>query len=67
VAGNIVAAWVMTIPFAGLVGGCMELVTRLDHGDAIVFVLAGVIAATAFSARRWETRRLQPAIAAPPA
>jgi inorganic phosphate transporter, PiT family len=65
VAGNIVAAWVMTIPLAGLVGGCMELITRLEHGDVIVFVLAGVIAAAAFSARRWETRRLQPAIAAP--
>jgi PiT family inorganic phosphate transporter len=65
VAGNIVAAWVMTIPLAGLVGGCMELVTRLDHGDVVVFVLAGLIAAAAFSARRWETRRLQPAIAAP--
>jgi PiT family inorganic phosphate transporter len=63
VAGNIVTAWVMTIPMAGLVGGLMELVTRLDHGDLIVFMLAGVIAATAFAARRWETRRLQPAVA----
>jgi hypothetical protein len=53
----------MTIPMAGLVGGAMELVTRIDHGDVIVFVLAALIAATAFAARRWETRRLQPAVA----
>ena len=61
VAGNILAAWVMTIPMAALVGGGMELVTRIEHGDGIVVVLVGLIAAAAFSARRWETRRLQPA------
>src|SRR6187431_25989 len=54
VAGNILAAWVMTIPAAGLVGAGMELVTRVPAGDAIVFVLAGVIAWVAFSARRWQ-------------
>ena len=59
VAGNIVLAWVMTIPCAALVGASMELVTRLPAGDAIVFVLAGLIATAAFSARRWQTRRLQ--------
>jgi inorganic phosphate transporter, PiT family len=58
VAGNIVAAWIMTIPCAAAVGAAMELVTRLPAGDAIVFVLAAVIAWTAFSARRWQTRRL---------
>ena len=58
VAGNIVVAWVMTIPCAGAVGAAMELVTRMPAGDAIVFVLAAVIAWTAFSARRWQTRRL---------
>jgi PiT family inorganic phosphate transporter len=67
VAGNILAAWVMTIPLAGLVGGLMELVTRLEHGDVVVFVLAGLIAAAAFAARRWETRRLAPALPAPSA
>jgi PiT family inorganic phosphate transporter len=67
VAGNILAAWVMTIPMAGLVGGLMELITRLEHGDVVVFVLAGLIAAAAFAARRWETRRLAPALPAPSA
>jgi inorganic phosphate transporter, PiT family len=58
VAGNIVIAWIMTIPCAAAVGALMELVTRLPAGDAVVFVLAAVIAWTAFSARRWQTRRL---------
>ena len=58
VAGNIVIAWIMTIPCAAAVGALMELVTRLPAGDAIVFVLAAAIAWTAFAARRWQTRRL---------
>jgi PiT family inorganic phosphate transporter len=61
VAGNIILAWVLTIPMAGLVGGGMQLVTRVPAGETIVFVLAAAIAATAFAARRWETRRLLPA------
>jgi PiT family inorganic phosphate transporter len=62
-AGNIVLAWLMTIPLAGLVGALMEVITRIGGGDAIVFVLAGAIAAAAFLARRWEVRRLAPAAA----
>ena len=58
VAGSIVVAWVMTIPCAAAVGALMELVTRLPAGDAIVFVLASLIAAAAFVGRRWQTRRL---------
>ena len=58
VAGSILVAWVMTIPCAALVGAAMELVTRLPAGDFVVFVLAAAIAALAFSARRWQTRRL---------
>jgi PiT family inorganic phosphate transporter len=62
VAGNILVAWLMTIPCAALVGAAMEVVTRLPLGDAIVFVLAAGIAATAFLARRQQTRaRLVPA------
>src|SRR6187397_1072646 len=61
VAGNILAAWIFTIPMAGLVGAGMELITRVPGGDLIVFLLAIVIAWTAFMARRWETRRLLPA------
>ena len=37
VAGNIVTAWIFTIPMAGLVGAGMELITRLPGGDVIVF------------------------------
>jgi inorganic phosphate transporter, PiT family len=58
VAGNILVAWVMTIPCAALVGALMEALTRLPGGDALVFALAAVIAATAFSARSLQTRRL---------
>jgi hypothetical protein len=51
----------LTLPAAGLVGALMEEVTRLPAGDLIVFLLAGTIAAAAFVARRYETRRLVPA------
>jgi PiT family inorganic phosphate transporter len=61
VAGNIAVAWVLTLPAAALVGAVMEEVTKLPAGDLIVFVLAGAIAACAFVARRYETRRLVPA------
>ena len=60
VAGNILARVDLHDPDGGLVGGGMELVTRLPGGDVIVFVLAVLIAWTAFVARRWETRRLLP-------
>src|SRR4029078_1312604 len=54
VAGNILLAWIFTIPMAGLVGAFMELVTRIPGGDLIVFLLAIAIAWTAFLAPRWE-------------
>jgi PiT family inorganic phosphate transporter len=60
-AGNIAFAWALTLPAAGLVGAVMEEVTRMPAGDLIVFLLAGAIAAAAFLARRYETRRLVPA------
>ena len=58
VAGNILVAWVLTIPMAALVGAFMEALTRLPAGDALVFVLAGAIAATAFIGRSYQSRRL---------
>jgi predicted Kef-type K+ transport protein len=67
VAGNILVAWVMTVPSAGLVGAAMESITRLPGGAAIVFVLAIMIAATAFLARSWQTRRASAAAAVPAA
>ena len=60
-AGNIAVAWALTLPAAGLVGAVMEEVTRMPAGDLVVFLLAGAIAAAAFLARRYETRRLVPA------
>ncbi|MGH3012815.1 MAG: inorganic phosphate transporter, partial [Gaiellaceae bacterium] len=58
VAGNILLAWVMTIPAAALVGAGMEVLTRLPAGDVLVFALAAVIAAVAFGARSLQTRRV---------
>ena len=52
VAGNILLAWIFTIPMAGLVGGLMQLVTRVQGGDVIVLVLVVGIAAAAFLGRR---------------
>jgi inorganic phosphate transporter, PiT family len=60
VAGNILRAWVLTIPGAALIGGGAELLTRLPGGAAVVFVLTIVIATTAFVARSWQTRQLAP-------
>jgi inorganic phosphate transporter, PiT family len=62
VAGNILAAWVMTLPCAAAVAALMQLVTRAPGGDVLVFVLVTGIAASAFVARRVQTRsRLAPA------
>ena len=57
VAGNILFAWVLTLPMAAVVGAGMEVLTRAPGGHVIVLMLAVVIAATAFVARRYETRR----------
>jgi len=59
VAGNILLAWVMTLPCAALVGGVMEAVTRLPAGDAVVFALAAFAASVAFLGRSMQTRRLR--------
>ena len=60
VAGNILTAWLMTIPCAALVAALMEVLTRLPGGTLIVVLLAAVIAALAFGARSLQTRRLAP-------
>ena len=59
VAGNILVAWVLTIPCAGLVGAGMEAITRLPGGVAYVVALTVAIAGLAFAARSLETRRLR--------
>jgi PiT family inorganic phosphate transporter len=62
VAGNILAAWVMTVPCAGGVGAFMQLLTRLPGGTGLVFGLVAAIATAAFVGRRVQTRaRLAPA------
>jgi PiT family inorganic phosphate transporter len=61
VAGNILVAWALTIPAAGLIGAAMELLTRAPGGTLIVFLLMAAIAALAFAARRAQTRALAPA------
>jgi inorganic phosphate transporter, PiT family len=57
VAGNILVAWLMTIPCAGLVGAGMEVVSRMPGGAALVFALTIVIAAAAFWGQSQQTRR----------
>src|SRR6266516_2463475 len=59
VAGNIILAWLLTIPCAGLVGAGMEAVTRLPGGVALVFLLTAAIAALAFMGRSLQSRRLR--------
>jgi PiT family inorganic phosphate transporter len=58
VAGNILLAWILTLPMAGLIGAAMQVLTRAPGGAALVFGLTGVIAALAFGARTRQTRQL---------
>jgi PiT family inorganic phosphate transporter len=52
VAGNILIAWIFTIPCAGLVGALMELIARIPVvGVSVVFALAVAAALVAFRAR----------------
>jgi PiT family inorganic phosphate transporter len=63
VAGNILIAWVITIPSAGAVAALMETATRLPAGDLFVFLLAILIAAVAFGARTRQARMARVAAA----
>jgi PiT family inorganic phosphate transporter len=63
VAGNILLAWVLTIPCAAVVGALMETLTRLPGGVALVAVATAVIAVTAFAARSVQSRRLRAGVA----
>jgi PiT family inorganic phosphate transporter len=64
VAGNILLAWILTIPCAGLVGAGMEALTRLPGGVVVVLILSALIAATAFLGRTLQARRIPAAAAA---
>ncbi|HEU4941627.1 MAG TPA: inorganic phosphate transporter, partial [Gaiellaceae bacterium] len=59
VAGNILVAWVLTIPCAAAVGAGMEAVTRLPGGVLLVALLTVGLAALAFMARSIQARRLR--------
>jgi PiT family inorganic phosphate transporter len=59
VAGNIVVAWLLTLPCAALVGAAVERLTALNGGVAIVAVLVAALAAGAFWARTLRGRRAE--------
>jgi inorganic phosphate transporter, PiT family len=59
VAGNILLAWLLTIPCAAAVGALMESLTRLPGGVALVAAATAVIAAAAFGGRSIQSRRLR--------
>ena len=59
VAGNILVAWVLTIPCAGLVGAGMERIGALPGGAVLVFALMVAIASAAFAGARAQRMRLR--------
>jgi inorganic phosphate transporter, PiT family len=63
VAGNILLAWVLTIPCAAAVGALMESLTKLPGGVAVVTIVMAAIAAAAFVGRNIQGRRLRAAAA----
>ena len=64
VAGNILVAWLMTIPCAALVGAAMELLTRAPAGTALVVAVAIGVGLLAFVARTVRARAIRMAEAA---
>ncbi len=69
VAGNILVAWLLTLPGAAAIGASMELLTRAPGGAALVFALTVLFAIAAFWARSEQTRkrrRLEATPVAPP-
>ena len=56
VAGNILVAWLLTIPCAALAGAGMETLTRVPGGSGITFVVAAGICTFFFLARKRQTR-----------
>jgi PiT family inorganic phosphate transporter len=56
IAGNIVLAWLITIPCAALVGAAVERLTRVPAGDGLAVALAAIIGVAALSAHRRRQR-----------
>jgi inorganic phosphate transporter, PiT family len=70
-AGNILLAWLLTIPAAACVGALMESITRIPGGEGIVLALVTLIALSAFAIAnglwRRPAGRLRATPVAPPA
>ncbi|MGH3263894.1 MAG: inorganic phosphate transporter, partial [Trebonia sp.] len=56
IAGNIVVAWLITIPCAALVGAGVERLTVLPAGDALAVTLAAAIGVAALYAQGRRSR-----------
>jgi PiT family inorganic phosphate transporter len=56
VAGNIVVAWIVTIPCAALAGAAAELLTRAPGGHGLTVALAALVGVTALYARNRRHR-----------
>jgi inorganic phosphate transporter, PiT family len=56
-AGNILVAWLITLPSAAIVGAGAEVVTRAPGGAAIAVALAAALALAAFTASRARAAR----------
>jgi inorganic phosphate transporter, PiT family len=60
VAGNIVVAWLLTLPCAALVGAGVERLTAVHGGVILVATLVAAVAALAFRARTLRARLVEP-------
>jgi PiT family inorganic phosphate transporter len=56
IAGNIVVAWLLTLPAAALAGAVIQRLTTLPAGDGLAVLAAAILGAVAFGARRRQTR-----------
>jgi PiT family inorganic phosphate transporter len=61
IAGNIVIAWLITIPCAALAGAGVERLTRVPDGNALAVAAAVTVGIAAFVARHRQARLTAPA------
>jgi inorganic phosphate transporter, PiT family len=64
IAGNILVAWLLTLPAAALVGAGAQALTRLPGGTVIALVVAVALAALAFTSRTARGTALSPPVPA---
>jgi len=67
IAGNILIAWLLTIPAAGTTAALMETITRVRGGEAIVLVLVLAMALGAFASATGRLHRAPRPVAVAPA